>query len=297
MGRTNNKQVSALLTGDWHLRLDSPVARIDDFPEVVWEKVKFISDLQKKYNCPVWHSGDLFHTWKPSPELLSKTIENLPKDFWTIYGNHDLPQHNLELSYKCGINTLWKAGKLGITHSWHWGADVKKIVKSFSPLTIGKRNYAIWHVMTYKGKELPWPGCSDSNAKKLLKKFPDYDLILTGHNHKTFVEEYKGRLLVNPGSIFRMSADQVDHKPSIFLYYTKTNTVEQVFIPITPAKKCISRKHIDGKVERDNRIDAFVSRLDTDWKKTMSFEDNLQKFYSSNNTKKSIKQIVTKVIE
>ena len=64
------------------------------------------SDLQQKYDCPVYHAGDLFDYWKPSPALLAKTMEHLPKDFYTAYGNHDLPQHNIELAYKKIVNNL-----------------------------------------------------------------------------------------------------------------------------------------------------------------------------------------------
>ena len=244
----------------------------------------------------MYHSGDLFNHWKPSPELLSLTIDHLPNQFWTIYGNHDIPQHNLELANKCGIYTLWKAGKLGIMKGMGgWGLSPDDW-KNYETHKIKNRTFFMWHVMTYK-KELPWPGCTDSNAKKLLKKFPDYDLILTGHNHKTFVEKHKDRLLVNPGSIFRMSADQENHKPCVFLYYADTNTVEPIYLPITPAKQCISREHIEGKEERDNRIEAFVSRLDGDWETTMSFEENLERFYGSNKVKKGVKQIIQNSIE
>ena len=63
MKRTKQTQtnIDAILTGDWHLREDTPICRTDDFQTAQWEKVRIISDLQKKYNCPVIHSGDLFH--------------------------------------------------------------------------------------------------------------------------------------------------------------------------------------------------------------------------------------------
>jgi N-acetylmuramoyl-L-alanine amidase len=41
--------------------------------------------LQEKHQCPVFHAGDLFDYWKPSPWLISKAIEHLPDKFYTIY--------------------------------------------------------------------------------------------------------------------------------------------------------------------------------------------------------------------
>jgi len=282
---------SAILTGDWHLREDIPICRIDDFWEVQWKKVDFISNLQKKYNCPVLHSGDLFNHWKPSPYLLATTIEHLPNNFWTIFGNHDLPQHNLELANKCGINVLQKANKLQIINRTHWG----QIPKESSYVNIpNTKRLLVWHIMTYTGN-IPWPNCPDSSATKLLKKYPQYKLILTGHNHKSFTAEFNGRLLVNPGSISRQSADQIDHLPCIFLWYADTNTVEPIYLPIE--EDAVSKEHIEQIVNRDNRIEAFVSKLNTDWECALSFEENLERLIENNKIRNSIKQIIYKSLD
>jgi len=103
----------------------SPICRTDNFIDTLISKMKFISELQKKHNCQVFHAGDLFHHWKPSPELLSIAIEHLPKQFCTVYGNHDLPQHNLELAKKSGIYLLNKAGILHLLDGTHWNQKVK----------------------------------------------------------------------------------------------------------------------------------------------------------------------------
>jgi len=294
MKRTKqNKKVSAILTGDWHLREDQPVCRTDNHETAQWNKVDFINDLQKKYNCPILHSGDLFNHWKPSPYLLSKTIKHLPDQFWTIYGNHDQPQHNMELVYKSGINTLLTAGKLKLIHTCHWGEEPKETSVLF-PGVENDRNVLVWHVMTYQAKT-PWPGCVDPMAGKLLRKYPEYSLILTGHNHKAFVEEYEGRLLVNPGSLTRHKADQINHKPRVYLWYAETNTVEPVYLPIEP--DVISREHIEVIETRNNRIDAFISQLDSEWEAAVSFEENLKRFFSHNDVRKSIKDIVMNAIE
>jgi len=294
MKRTKNKrQPSCVLTGDWHLREDQPVCRTDDHELAQWVKVEFISALQKKYNCPILHSGDLFNHWKPSPHLLSKTIEHLPDQFWTIYGNHDQPQHNMELAYKSGVATLERAGKIKIIHTCHWGQEPKE-TSMFFPRIQNDRNVLVWHVMTDQAKT-PWPGCIDPMAGKLLRKYPEYDLIVTGHNHKSFVEEYKGRLLVNPGSLTRHAADQINHRPRVYLWYAESNTVEPIYLPIK--ERVISREHIEEVEKRDGRIDAFISQLDSEWEAEISFEENLKRFFSHNKVRDSIKNIVMNSIE
>lgn len=277
------RKVDLILCADIHLREDRPVCRTDDFVNVTqWRKLDFISDLQKKYDCLVLHSGDLFHHWKPSPWLLSKTMKHLPERFATVYGNHDLPQHNLELSNKCGIYTLGSAGALEILEGTHWGQD-----------PIGFNKILVWHKFTYQGKE-PWPGCTDPTASKLLKQYPQYDLILTGDNHQPFVQEYEGRILVNPGSLSRQRASET-HLPRVYLYNAESNTVEPVFIPIEEG--VITREHLEKEEMRNERIDSFVSQLSEKWKVSMSFEENLQRFEKKNNVRESVMNIVYKTLE
>lgn len=285
MKRTNKKQPDLILTGDWHLRESIPVCRTDNFWEAQWSKVRQIRDLQQQYQCLVIHSGDLFDHWKPSPYLLSETMENLPDQFYTVYGNHDLPQHNLELVNKSGIHTLEIAERLKTLSGAHWGQDL--VSDETSPWTV-------WHVMTYQGK-VPWPGCTDLSAKQILQKYPQFDLIVTGHNHKSFVEELDGRLLVNPGSLTRQTADQEDHEPKVYLYYASTNTV----VPhiLKHEKGVISREHIDRTEHRNERLEAFVQLLSEEYEHGISFEENLERFCQVNNVRKSVTDIIRKAIE
>jgi len=286
------KKADLILTGDWHLQEKQPIARMDNFWETQWKKLNFISNLQKEYNCPVIHSGDLFDHWKPSPELLAKTIEYLPNEFWTIYGNHDLPQHNLKLTHKCGINVLDQANKLGVFAACHWGQS--PINNLLHPFDFKDFDILVWHTMTYQGKK-PWPDCTDPKAVKLLRKYPQYDLIVTGHNHQAFVEYYEDRCLVNPGSIFRLTADQKDFKPRVYLWYSETNTVEPVYLSIE--KDVISTEHLEVKKERNERIEAFVSTLDTDWKAKLSFEENLERLQKKNNIRPAVMSIIYEALE
>jgi len=248
MERTKHIRPDRILTSDLHLREDAPICRTDDFWKAQWIKVNFIKKLQEKYQCPVLCAGDVFHHWKPSPYLISEAIKYLPNDFKAIYGQHDLPQHNIQLHHKSGLDTLKTASKLEI---------------------------------------LP----------KLLKKYAEYDLIVTGDNHKPFVEKHEGRLLVNPGSLTRQAADQINHKPRIYLWYAKTNTVKPIYLPIT--NDVISREHIEVKQERDKRIDAFVERLDTGFEfnqDTTDIETGIENYAKANDIPQSIIEIVLRAI-
>ena len=126
-----------------------------------------------------------------------------------------------------------------------------------------------------------------------VKKFPQYDLILTGDNHKPFVVEHEGRILVNPGSMMRTTADQIDHKPRVYLW--DGERVEPVYLPI--AKDVISREHIDIGKDRDHRIGAYVDRLNTRYEIGLDFKKNMVDHFKANRTRKEIKERVWGAME
>ena len=110
-----------------------------------------------------------------------------------------------------------------------------------------------------------------------------------------FVIEDEGRLLVNPGSLMRTTAAQIDHKPRVYLYYAEDNTVEPIFIPI--AEGCITREHIDITEHRDGRIDAFISRLSDEVEIGLSFEHNLESHFSKNRIRQSVQDLVWSAVK
>lgn len=290
------KKVDYILCGDNHLMEKKPVSRTDEFFPAMWKKLKFIDDLANKYNCPVLVSGDLLDHWKSSPELLTKIMQHLTAVWATIYGDHDLPQKAIENMDKSGLTTLQEAGKIKIIPGGH-GSDKNnhKLPKDVAPSFITKgRKIFVWHILTWK-KDLPFPDCKNKSAKQLLKRYPQFDLIVTGDNHKPFVEQYKGRLLVNVGSMMRIRADQIDYKPAVWLYSAKKNEVERVYLPIE--KDVISREHIEVKEERDTRLTAFIEKVDSEVNGELDLETNLISFYQRNKTKKKVQNIITKSLE
>lgn len=286
--KPKGKNPDLILTADWHLREDIPSCRIDDFETAQWNKIREISKLQRQFDCHVLHAGDLFHYWKPSPYLISKAIQEIPPGFFSVAGNHDLPQHSLDLVDKSGLYSLHVAGTIDwIKEGGNFGQPVGA-VPSFSKV-------GVWHHFVWDGKELPWPGCEEMTAKKVLIANPEFDLIVTGDHHKPFVYSLNGRLLVNPGCLTRQVADYADHKPRVYFWYADTNTVEPYYLKIKMG--VVSREHIEVNEQRDKRIDAFVSRLSDTWEVGLSFEDNLKRFISSNQLRKSIVDLIYKALE
>ena len=295
--KMEEKDVSAILAADLHLREDQPICRTDDYFLAQERKIKYIKELQIKYKVPVLISGDIFHHWKPSPFLLAWALKNLPDNIICIPGQHDLPQHQIDLIYKSGLGVLERAGKIQlITNSFKFvqcnGFNVNGFPFGTKPFA-AVRDVVIWHNLVWTGKT-PWPGCEDPNADDVLDSYPNANLILTGDNHKQFIVKRNNQILVNPGSMMRMSADQDTHIPCVFLWSKKLNLVESVPLPIDLG--VINREHIEEKEIRDKRINAFISRLSNSGEIGLSFEGNLNKFISANTLHKEVISIINQVV-
>lgn len=294
----------AILCADLHLRDDVPVCRIDNFWETQINKLKFIQDLQKQYDIPVLCSGDVFHRWKASPKLLSMAFKYLPNNFWTIPGNHDLPEHNLKRLKDSGLRTLEIAGKIRILkykkktkkagdfilHGFPFGCSLYSNKKT--PLSV-----AILHAFIYKGAK-PFPGATGA-VKSILRQIKGFDLILSGDNHQPFTHRKGRTLLVNPGSLTRQTGAQIDHKPRVYLWFSERNEAEPVYLNIN--KEVVSRMHLDKTKARDERIEQFVKSLmdnfDAGMETYLDFENNMKQHLIAGKVKKKVKLKIQRAME
>ena len=307
--RISGKVPSAILTSDIHLREDTPVCRTDDVLATMGRKLAWLRELQQKCGgVPILDAGDLFNQWKPSPGLLSFAIQNLPKPFYTVPGNHDIPQHSMDLFGKSGLNTLFVGGHLVVLDKtpWNmyndflaWGIPWKSSLSlSVDQLAecqkrIGRQNRTVllYHGLVYDSP--PWPGAEKEgdSGDGFLKKFPGFDLIVSGHYHRSFVVQHNGRLLVNPGGIMRMTADEADRQPEVYIWYAEDNSVDVVPVPIE--KGVVIADHLVQQKEKDQRMEAFLSRLGSgDIELGLSFRENLTRYMAQNEIRKGVQDVV-----
>jgi hypothetical protein len=192
---------------------------------------------------------------------------------------------------KSGIAALEEAKRLTVLSGCHFGMTPSGVDNVRDELHIPK-NILVWHHLTYL--KPPFPGATGGMAESIIRKNP-FDLILTGDNHQAFTIEYKGRRLVNPGNMTRQTAKQIDFKPRVYLWYAKDNSVKPIYLPIKEG--VISREHIEQKQERDNRISAFISKLNTDYVTSITFKENIDRFFKVNKVEQPIMDIIYKSLE
>lgn len=291
-----------IFTADWHIRDSTPESRTDDFVSAMTTKLQYIKELQEEHECPVLIAGDVFDHWKPSPKLISYALENMPDNVYAIPGNHDLPAHSLENVHKSGIHALSSAYTVDMLTTGHGLIRKFKVSSGYNvaihgfPYGVTLENItpddrifqiAVVHKFIYDSTE-PFPGASEvgCSAKNLIKQLNNFDIIITGDNHQTFTRALGDTVLVNPGSLMRSSAIQINHKPCVFLWYAETQTIKQVQLPIN--KSVISRDHLESAQENLSRRNAFIEKLDTKIEISNSFESNMKSMIAKNNTPVSI---------
>lgn len=305
--KKDKKYADAILISDLHLTDSIPVSRTDDYISAQIHKLRFIQTLSDKNgNCPILCAGDIFDRWKASPWLCTMAFHYLPKPFITVPGNHDLPMHSLEhygksalsliASVSDQINVL-KGEGLGYGNLLITGIPFGQI-DEFDVPDMGKttgRRILILHGLVWKSNRPLWSKGSYTDLELLNKFGNDFDLILTGDNHTTFTTKYKNSWLVNPGSMMRITVDQIDHKPCGYLYYAENNEIKPVYFPIE--ENVHSKEHIQRKKERGERIAAYIEKISGEWEMGLSFKKNLERFFVKNKIPKKVREIIWRHLE
>lgn len=301
--KNNNKTADAILISDLHISDSTPVSRMDDYYHTQKEKLAFIATLSaSNEHCPILCAGDIFDHWKASPWLCSMAYNFLPRPFIGIPGQHDLPGHSIQQYQKSALALIesidgyvWvlQGGKMEFNNLCIVGVPFGQL-RDFDPEALdippGERKILLLHELTWKDRKPHWSK-GDYTADELLEEYgDDFDLIVVGDNHSGFVKQGEYSTLVNPGSMLRITADQADYQPRCYLYYSDNNVVEPVDIPIK--KNVHTREHIDMKQERDERISAYIEKMNQDWEVGLSFQKNLEAFFRENKTPKKIKEVI-----
>lgn len=283
---------TAILTGDWHIRLDVPPCRKDDYLLAQSRKIDFIIELSLKHRIPIFNSGDIFHKAYSHKFLETMLINKIKRTkFLFIPGNHDLVGHAHE---------NFESSSVGVLNSAIQGEVSGVLLYEISGFKYsGETNFknrliAILHEYVHAPKNKK-EHIEGFGVEQLFDKLPLHDLILTGDNHTTFTKRKGNQLLVNPGSLMRMTADQIDHKPCVFLWYAENNSVEQVFLPIE--EDVFELEYLEKEKEREEREDAFIKRMNSNYELSLSFKGNMEQHLKVNKIKPAVEKIIWECIE
>ncbi|MDD5006857.1 MAG: metallophosphoesterase [Syntrophorhabdaceae bacterium] len=288
---------TAILTADWHLTTRTPRCRTDkSYLGTQLSKVEHILAISQSFgNIPILHAGDLgdkpeWPNWLLREFIMLKKGHEATKII-VVTGQHDLPQHRALEWAKTGVGVLDSAGIIKVIYRSSSSISLSYIKNMGESWGTAQINFApfgtkvppfkkadvdtyvlITHKLIAPNKDSIIGG---EYYQDFIEAHPEYDLILVGDNHKTFVKRLRHTTLVSPGSLMRMSADQIDHRPCVFLWYAETNKVESCYIPIIEGH--VSRDHIEEANAKEQRVNAFVEKVKGEGRTAHSFEANLER--------------------
>lgn len=291
-----------IVVADVHLRHDKPVARKDDYWQAQATKFCFVLELARA-NPPLVIAGDLFDKARPPIPLVRWTLDRLIEyDVIPIViaGQHDLPFHSLNHVSSSAIGILQAAGRADLLldptqpylydnyaiFGCPFGTSPKELTADQTHALADYTKLLVWHhLVIRKGEELWW-GQNATIAGKVLRAFRQHDYIITGDNHQTFIETALRRRHINPGSMCRMSIDQIEHKPCVY----DIEKDELIYLPVEDDVFDLTLS--TNMIERENRISSFVEHLETGYEVSVDFERNLEIFMNNNTVSDRVQSYV-----
>ena len=301
-----------LVTGDWHLRFNRPRLRIDkSYFQIQLDKISEILNIANKYECSyILQPGDFFDNIETSDFVKAQYIYLLLKihsiKILCVAGQHDMKHHSKKIE-KTPLAVMKAAGVLDIlepdclpytssAHGCHfygasWKQEIPKVKNK------DKFNILLIHRMIVDNKL--WAQQENCVYANHMIRRTNFDLIVSGDNHKSFIIQRGDKTIINCGSLMRTRIDQMDHKPVVYVYDTQDRSIEKIYLNIKPAIKVFDVEKVKEIKERNEELDSFVEMLDSpvldDEEMGLDFVENLYKTISDSNLK--IDQGVKDIIE
>lgn len=250
-----NKKVIAIMVSDIHLSLEPPIARSGE-PDWLEAQKRQLDQLyflaEEKYGVPILCAGDLFHSWKVSPELINFALINLPNNMYCIPGQHDLPNHSLDQMNRSGFGVMVKTGKINYLAPNEWWRvetpnqyiNVKGFPWGYTPTSSktalhthgNDLKVAMVHAYCWDNTH-GYPGADKSTyvGKYDLKGF---DVALFGDNHQQFLTKNKKTTVFNHGCFIQRASNERHFTPRVGLLHEDgsvslhtLNTSKDVWLP------------------------------------------------------------------
>ncbi len=301
-----------LCGSDLHYRSEIK-RRKDDYLETLSNKLIWSLNLAKEIDAQFFIiGGDIFDTFRAPDYLKRKLIQIFNRYYPRILtlcvaGQHDQRFHQTNLE-NTPLGVLETANSVHILNEnpFRWvdintgkpieiyGSGWMSSIPTADSLEDSIKILVVHKMLSDKDY---WSGnVGYSDAQKFLEEYEEFDLIVSGDNHTTFVLKDKERILVNCGSFGRQKIDQADHRPCIFSYDTKTKKIEQHFIPTKPFSEVMDLE------EETEEINENLENLALELSKTdeigegLDYVKNLHSYKQKNNIDEETWQIIQEAL-
>lgn len=293
MSNTNIMRIMAV--GDLHLRKTTPAKRKDDYFETLKRKLEFILETAEDRGVKVVvFPGDVFDRFDAPYSLVEWAVRKFKEHqvyCFFVCGNHDLRYHTSDkantplgvLSASMGeldAPILDSAGFFFPRPTGHsiafygasWG-DEPPVPKSKDDF-----NILVMH-RTITNEPLPWDHKDTLTVDELKSRYPDYDVFITGDNHKQIIDIGDKQSVFNMGSVGRQTIAQKDHHPAVMLLYVshENGLIDTKRIDI-PIEDDVFEDDVDylQVEEEEHKVKLFVESLQKEFDPSLSFIESLK---------------------
>lgn len=223
---------------DLHLRASRPSARADaDWYAVMERTLRPLKLACEEWGVPLFIAGDILHRWDGvtvPPQLLNAAASWFPEEVYTIPGQHDLPNHSMDLRDRSAYQTLVHMGVIrdisekpvSLTineHTIHvygypWGAPIRPLTKP-KPDGVSLR-VALVHAYLHTGDVVDASAyvgaCESSALRNILPQLEGYDFAAFGDNHTAWSDLSQSCKVVNCGAMIRTARDTKRSQPHYY---------------------------------------------------------------------------------
>lgn len=298
------------IIGDLHLRSQRPQGRVDDYAAAQEAKLLQVLEAAEKIGAAVLQPGDFFDGIDVPWSLVERYIRLIKECGVMVYcvrGQHDLRYHSRNVE-NTPLGVMSAAGAVRIAGPE--GVALTKDVTLFGcdwgerdvPTPRGADDILLIHRMIVEETKL-WPGQVDYvRADKFLRD-NRFRLIVSGDNHQHFTASWGGprsgtRYLVNCGSLMRMAVDQVEHRPTAYLYHIDGQQLMRRPIIVSPSDEVFDVERIEKSREKNRELDAFLEELGSKRDFGLNFLDNLRAALGGLSASESgVREIVEEVLD
>ena len=287
---------------DPHERSDVPAKRkektSDEFIENELNNLEQMYKYADEHNIKtIINGGDLFNGWQTTntTKLLIKIIKLHQKYDalieWICVGNHDLPNHRIDMIDKSNLGILQASGNINVVDELNFD-DIHFDMFHYTQELIDrgandKFNIAVIHDYIFE-KVIPPHFKHAYTVNELVKMMPSYYLYLCGHNQEKFIVDINGKTVINGGSFGRTKRTQGKHRTTFW----DCNTETQEYLPIEVDEDL----DLLDTTKDENKMDIFVEETKEFKGETFDFRKYVEDALVSEKIEDNVKQIVYKCI-
>ena len=279
--------------GDLHVTDKNPTNRKDIYLDEITRKMLWAYAGPFADCDAVFAPGDVFDSFRANDYLKQHLIRIFlegRKPVFVVYGQHDLRFHTSD-KWNTPLKVL-EAAEAAVCvssspvnfngiyiYGASWGEDIPEIEDPDA------FNVLVTHRMIIKDEKL-WEAQTGHTMAQVLLRKNNFNLIVSGDNHQRFVDSYKGKWLVNMGSIMRTRIDQENHRPAVAVFDTDTQELKEFEIPIKPFSEVFKVEEAMREKEESEELNSFIEGLQsTEDIEGLDFRKNVEQWFSENEEK------------